>query len=230
MVLRRLVLLFFFLRFSIFTLIAQESEPIRDLPLQYSDSHGSNSTLVIYVTGDGGWNSFNQSLVQELASRGYGVVALNSRKYFWSEKTPENFATDIETLTGYYLKEGKKSSVIIIGYSFGADVVSFLPSRISPVLLRLITKIVLISPSSSTDFVIRISDLVGDGENLNRKYKVAPEIEAVVLPVICTFGMDEAKALKDGLKNKTNHTLIKLPGDHRYNNDFRAIIKQVETH
>ncbi len=213
--------------FSISSLMAQEMSPIADLPLQVSLSRGNTEVLVIYITGDGGWNSFNQQMVQELEKDGYGVVALNSRKYFWSEKSPDTFARAIEKLSNYYLEKWKKSSLIIVGYSFGADVASFLPNRVSAELLHKIKKIALISPSASTDFVIKLSDLVSESENVNRKYKVGPEINQVLIPFVCTFGNDEEKALKNTpIKNK-DITVKKLPGDHRYNYDFSLLTKTI---
>ena len=214
-----------FLITNIFNANGQNADPILDFPIQLTLSHGIHDELVIYVTGDGGWNSFNQQLVQQLEQQGYGVVALNSRKYFWSVKSPEIFARDLEMLSNYYMKAWGKSGLIILGYSFGADVVSFLPSRVSYELQKKIKKIALISPSARTDFVIRLSDLVGETENLNRKYKVSTEIEHSTLPEVCSFGQEELKVLKNDLKSSKNLNIITLPGDHRYKNNFIILIK-----
>ena len=151
-------------------------------------------------------------------------MALNSRKYFWSEKSPEVFTRDFELLANYYMKAWGKSGLIILGYSFGADVASFLPNRLSPDLRQKLKKIALISPSASTDFVIRLSDLVSETENMNRKYKISPEIEQTGIPVVCTFGKEELKVLRYSLAAKTNLTIISLPGDHRYQYNFSLLI------
>ena len=212
---------------NLYSLKAQESVPKPDLPVETSLSHGSQEELIIYITGDGGWNSFNEQMVNQMEQLGYGVVALNSRKYFWSEKSPAVFAKDVEQLASYYLSLWKKSGVIIAGYSFGADVASFLPGRLSSQLKNKINQIALISPSASTDFVIRISDLVSETENLNRRYPIKPEIDQIGLPVICTFGKEEAKVLKTTLAIRKNLTTLLLPGDHRYNNNFELLVKTI---
>jgi type IV secretory pathway VirJ component len=206
---------------------AQEVSSVNDLPLQLSGSMGFSEVLVIYLTGDGGWNNFNQQLVQEFEKQGYGVVALNTRKYFWNEKSPEVFAHDIGQLCNYYLKNWGKSSLIIVGYSFGADVASFLPSRLSIELQNKTRKIALISPSASTDFVIRLSDMMGGSENVDRKYKVGPEIEKIDLPTICIFGRDEEMMLKSSLKKGKNLTIGELPGDHQYKNNFTVVLQMI---
>jgi len=106
-------------------------------------------------------------------------------------------------------------------------VVSFLPNGLSDEYQRKIRRVVLISPSASTDFVIRLSDLVAESENMNRRYQVRPEIEKSGLPLLCTFGKDEEKALKNGFDLKKKVTVTILPGDHRYNNDFGLLIKTI---
>lgn len=206
---------------------AQEVNPVSELPLQLSPTPGTRQELIIYVSGDGGWNSFNQQLVQQMQKQGYGTVVLNSRKYFWSEKSPEVFARDFEQLATYYLKCWGKSELIVLGYSFGADVVSFLPKRVSAELRKKIKKIALISPSVSTDFVIRLSDLISETENINRRYKVSSEIAQTDMTVVCTFGQEEIKVLKNGLATKPNLTIISLPGDHRYQYNFSLLVKTI---
>src|SRR5665648_454415 len=104
------------------TLPTQKSKSVQELPLQLSGSSGTNNKLVIYLTGDGGWNDFSQKLTQEFEKDGYGVVSLNTRKYFRNERTPDIFAQDIEHLAQHYMREWNKTSLIIVGYSFGADV------------------------------------------------------------------------------------------------------------
>ena len=177
--------------------------------------------------GDGGWNSFNQQIVGELEKQGFGVIAFNSRKYFWNEKSPEAFAHDIERVSDYFMKAWNKQSLNIVGYSFGADVASFLPDRVSAGLRKKINKVALISPSASTDYEIRLSDMVGTGDKLNRKYPVEPEIEHAGLPIVCTFGTEEDKVLKSSLKSTKSLTVIKLPGDHRYQYNFALLVKSI---
>jgi len=227
MVLRCIIVCLIWLLGNSVCLQAQVGSPVKDLPLQLTVSEGSKSVFIIYISGDGGWNEFNQKLVQAFEKQGYGVVTLNSRKYFWNGKTPDAFARDIDQLSKYYMKEWNKSGVIIVGYSFGADVGIFLPARVSAELHKKIVSIALISPSASSDFVIRLSDMIGESENVNRNFKVKPEIEKTDLPVVCIFGKDEELMLKNSLRKSKNLTIHELPGDHRYNDDYNALSKLI---
>ena len=211
-----------------FTLPVQHSETIQNLPLQLSDKRGTNNKLVIYLTGDGGWNNFSRKLTHEFENKGYGVVTLNTRRYFWERKTPDIFARDIENLANYYLGEWRKNSVIIVGYSFGADVAAFLPERLSKILLKKMNHIVLLSPSASSDFVINLSDLIGDSKNTRRKYKVEPELNKTAFPIVCIFGTKEDLKLKNTLIKKKSLTIIELPGNHQYKNDTELLIKMID--
>jgi len=206
---------------------AQDVTLLNNLPLQLSGKKGTREVLVIYFSGDGGWNDFNQKLVGEFEKQGYGVVTLNTRKYFWTEKLPEVFARDIDQLSKYYMKVWNKTSLIIVGYSFGADVGIFLPNRVSGELRKKLIKIALISPSASSDFVVRLSDMIGESENINRKFKVKPEIGATDLPIICIFGKEEELVLKASLKDSKNLKICVLPGDHRYNFNYALLSKTI---
>lgn len=227
MTLRYLIICSIFMFTSSFYPNSQAVDPGKNLPLEISKTKGSLDVLVLYLMGDGGWNNFNEQIIGQFEKQGYGLVALNSRKYFWNEKSPQVFANDMELLCNYYLKEWGKSSLIIVGYSFGADVGIFLPRLLTAGLQQKITRMVLISPSVSTDFEIRLSDMVGEKENVNRKYKVETEIAKNKLPLICIFGEKEELILKSTLKNNKNITTHLLPGDHRYDNNFDLLIKTI---
>jgi len=220
----------FFISVIIFTsskLTAQNVDIEKDYPLDLSSERGNKKELVIYITGDGGWNNFSKKLSQEFEKQGYGVVALNSRKYFWNEKSPEILAHDIALVSEYFMKKWDKTSLIIVGYSFGADVASFLPSRLPFELQKEIKRIALLSPSASTDFLVKISDLFGENDTDKRKYKVRQEIEKSVVPIICIFGEDEDLMLKSHLRNDKLHIVCELPGDHDYENNYSELVKKV---
>ena len=212
---------------SAFSLPVRNSKSIQNLPLHLSGSQGTNKLLVIYLTGDGGWNDFSQKLTQEIEKGGYGVISLNTRKYFRKKQTPDLFAQDIKLLASYYMQEWGKTSVIIIGYSFGADVAAFLPGRLPQSLLSKIKQIALLSPSLSTDFVINLRDLIGDSKHTKRKYQVAPELNKSTLPIVCIFGEKEDLNLKNILLKSELLTIHELPGSHHYKNDTALLVKAI---
>lgn len=205
--------------------MAQKTGIKEKYPIELSENQGSHDELVIYLTGDGGWNKFSKNLAHKIENQGFGVVSLNSYKYFKNQKSPEVFASDIARISEIYLKEWDKTSLIIVGYSFGADVASFLPEYLSATLRNKIQKLVLLSPSASTDFVIRLSDLMGFNDNENGKFLVRPEIEKSQLPMVCIFGKDESLLLKEHLESNKQVGVYKIPGHHNYNDNYDKLVK-----
>ncbi len=218
----KIIFYFLLLIFTGCNLQAQDQN-FSGLPLEVSISGGNQDDLVIYLTGDGGWNSFSRHLVHSFEKKGYGVVSINTRDYFWSQKSPQEFTNAIEKLSEHFLDKWNKKKVILVGYSFGADVASFLPLRLSSSLQDKVKNLVLLSPSASTDFVIRLRDMVGNHDNLDREYKTAPEIEKSALPTICVFGKQEDLILKKRLKEDKHLTIYQIPGDHEYEENYSLL-------
>jgi type IV secretory pathway VirJ component len=219
------LLLLLFLVVCVPNLNAQIVNIEKTFPLETSKDKGTQDDLIIYLTGDGGWNNFNRSFIQEFENQHYGIVSLNSRKYFWNEKNPKVLAHDLTQISEYYLKKWDKKSLIIVGYSFGADVASFLPTYLPEALRNKIKRIVILSPSASTDFVVKISDLFGDNDTDKRKFKVQQEIENSSLPIICIFGKEENLILRKSLKKNNRLQIFEIPGDHDFNNNYAELVK-----
>lgn len=209
-------------------LVAQEIPvEVSNLPVEVLKAEGKKNILIVYITGDGGWNKFSQELGNEFVKRGYSVVALNSRKYFWDAKTPEIFAADLDKIISYYLAALHKTTCIIVGYSFGADVVAFLPTHLPEKSAKKNILLALLSPSASTDFVIRVSELISFKDSSAKKYKVAPEIKKTRVRTLCLFGADEDLILKKELNSGDLLKVEELPGSHRYNEGASALVERI---
>lgn len=219
----------FFACAALHCVYAQDSARVMKLPLELLHSSETNDVLVLYITGDGGWNRFSQELGQTFMNRGYSLVALNSRKYFWDEKTPEGFARDVSLVINHFLTSWKKKSVVIVGYSFGADVAAFLPGRLQKSLIVKTRLMVLLSAAASTDFVIRLSDLVGGGDSKDRKYDVGHELCKSSLKTICLFGADEGLILQRELRPGALLKVEELPGSHHYNQASGILVEKILT-
>src|SRR6266852_4136244 len=93
------------------------------LPLvEVPATSGASDTLVVFVSGDGGWAAIDKAISRVLADHGMPVVGLNALQYFWTKRTPESAARDLQTIIDTHLGQWKKSRVVVVGYSRGADV------------------------------------------------------------------------------------------------------------
>ena len=70
-------------------------ESLADLPVtEVNATTAEGQVLAVMISGDGGWATLDQALSAELASRGIPVAGLNSLKYFWHARTPEQTALE----------------------------------------------------------------------------------------------------------------------------------------
>nr|WP_121272413.1 alpha/beta fold hydrolase [Pedobacter schmidteae] len=187
----------------------------------------SEKPVIIFLTGDGGWNSFSILLADELGRNGYPVVSLDTRKYFWKQKTPAGFAADMNTIISKYLTQWNKDSFYVLGYSFGAEVAAFLPAHLPVTTVEKFKSMVLLSPGYSNSFEVRFINMIGSRNTNKDKYKVYPELLKSTVPVYCIFGDEERTDISHELKETGKIRKNTIPGSHHYNNDVKAVVNGV---
>lgn len=199
---------------------------VKDLPLIITDTitAGKNGPAALIISGDGGWYSFEQSIADDLALYGIPTVGYDSKKYFWTRKTPEETTADIVRAISFYGKKWGKDKFILIGYSLGAEIVPFIINRLPEEIRQNISSCVLLSPGISTDFEIHISNMLGMGNHKNT-YNVIAEIARMQTgATLAVFGEDEKSNVPELLKG-TSVKIGIIPGDHHYKFNVPLIIK-----
>lgn len=156
------------------------------------------------------------------------MVSLDSKKYFWDQKTPDKMTQDLTIIIEYYLKTWDRTEFSILGYSFGADAALFLTPRLSKELQSKLKSTILLSPSSSTDFVIKLTDMMGFGSK-EAKYKTLPEMNKISSPLLFIFGKDEDMDTYKGIPEKKNISKVKIPGSHKFDNDIQKVLLTIQT-
>ncbi len=148
---------------------------IGDLPVTEVHASGTAQDFALLLTGDGGWAGLDQELAARLAANGVPTVGLNSLKYFWSERTPEATAGDVARVLRHYLAAWSKQRVLLIGYSFGADVLPFVVNRLPPELRARVASVSLLGIDAHASFEIRVAEWVesGQGPSLQRRVRRA---------------------------------------------------------
>lgn len=194
-----------------------------NLPLTLIPSEQKNDLpLVFFISGDGGWTSFDHSLSENIVKKGLPVVGLDAQKYFWNKKTPEQSTADISKAIIHYMQQWDKKSFVLMGFSFGASVVPFVAARLSPDLKSKIRGVISLSPDENADFEIHIADMLNLGKN-DGDYNVLSEmIKIKEMGPVCLYGSDEENDLKDKLIREAIKT-ITLPGGHHYDNNYSGI-------
>jgi type IV secretory pathway VirJ component len=149
----------------------------------------TTDTMAIILTGDGGWADLDKGVATALAARGVPAVGWSSLRYYWTPRTPETAANDLARIINHYTAAWHTPRVIVIGYSFGADVLPFLVNRLSPTTHAQIQSVALLGPSPEATFEFHVADWIRDSSD--PRYATAPEIARLAVPVACIRGEDE---------------------------------------
>lgn len=187
---------------------------------------GGKKPLVVFISGDGGWTSFDDGIAKELVKKGIGVIGLDSQKYFWQKRTPQETASEVSKILKVYLNEWNKKSFVLCGYSFGADLIPFILPHMPPDISEKLVRAIMISPDINADFEIHISDYL-HLDNKNETYDVPKGVHALSQnSVVCFFG-EEEDAHTALLFEKAGAEIKILPGKHHFNNDYTTLMNQI---
>ena len=199
-----------------------KSLPIFEIPTNLNDP---DMPMMIAYSGDGGWRGFINSIAQRYSSVGIPVVGVDVLKYFWNESPPEKSAKDLSEIIAYYSKLWNRKKIVLIGYSFGADVLPFIYNNLPADVRENVVLLTLMSPSGFADFLFHFTDWLD--QNNTRKYKLSPEVKKITGPeILFIFGKDEKETLSDEL-NSTQVKIVKVLGDHHYNYSLKAVTDPV---
>ena len=186
-----------------------------------------NAPIVLLFSGDGGWFAFEQNIAEKLGEYGIPTIGVDTKKYFWNRKTPEKTAADIAEVLNFYGLEWGKTKFIIMGYSQGAEIVPFLVTHFPDVLISEVISAVMLSPATTTDFEIHITNMIGLGSRQNT-YSVIDEINKMPkITTLCIFG-DGEKNPVPGLLKGTQVKISLIPGDHHYHGNAALIVKTMK--
>lgn len=149
------------------------------------------------------------------------MVGLSSLHYFWTARTPEATAADIEHILRHYLAAWHKDKVILCGYSFGADILPFVVTRLPDDLRQRLGLVVFLGLGSEAAFEFHLASWLGRSDP--GAYPVAPELARLRgLPMLCFYGTEDA----DALCRSADPTLVEahsVPGGHRIGHEYGPV-------
>lgn len=191
-----------------------EALPIIDIPA----SNGPAKYVSVFFSGDGGWRDIDKSVGDIIAKESVHVVGVDSLRYYWSLRKPEEIARDIKRIVAKADPSGKLP-VVLLGYSFGANTVPFAWPDLPKQLQDRVSLVGLIGTEKTTPFQVSVGAWLGlGGDN-----EVAPAVAKLPLDkVLCVYGSEEDDtACTDPLLNAVEK--IELPGDHHYDEKYELL-------
>jgi type IV secretory pathway VirJ component len=199
---------------------------VADLPLVDVPAVASSASdeMAVIVTGDGGWAELDKSVADTLASAGVPTVGWSSLRYFWTPRTPAEASADLARIIVHYTQAWHKARVMLVGYSFGADVLPFLLTRLPSDIGSHVSKVALLGLSQTASFEFHVADWFGGTPTTT--YRTVPEIEHLALPVLCVRGSDERGSACSSLTG--SHVSVRTIGEgHHFGGEYRRVAEAI---
>ena len=160
---------------------------VQDLPIIEIPVQTPVKTLALMLSGDGGWAGIDKEVGAQLAGRGVPVVGVSTLKYFWKRRSPDEAAADMARALRHYLAAWKAERIVLVGYSFGADVMPFIVTRLPADLRARIASVNLLALGAKADFEIHVTGWVGGSGR--DALPIAPELARLgELRRLCFYG------------------------------------------
>lgn len=192
------------------------------LPLTELDATPKMDTMAIFYSGDGGWRDIDSEVGQYFQSQGIPTVGLDALRYFWSKKDQASTAKDLARIIEAYRKKWKVRNVLLVGYSFGADVLPSAYDMLPAADKAVVKQMSLLALTKSVDYEISVSGWFGaegsyqGGTTLDAVAKIDPKL------IQCIYGTDDDDAVCSQLKSK-GIDVVELPGDHHFDDAYDKV-------
>jgi type IV secretory pathway VirJ component len=198
------------------------SLPLRPLPAP-ADSAGR--AFAIVLTGDGPTGGLGKLMAADLSRSGVPSVVWSSLRYYWTPRTPEQAARDLDAVIRHYAAEWKRDRVVLVGYSMGADVLPFLVNRLPPETRARIGGVALVALAHDAVFEFRVEQWWGTSRAPRRATR--PEVERMGdLPVLCLWARGDDKAACPQFGTAPVR-VIGLTGGHHFEGDRTRLLRIV---
>ena len=183
----------------------------------------SSDTLVVFVSGDGGWAAIDKGISRVFTANGMPVVGLDALKYFWTRRTPGDASRDLERI----IDETHKPRVVLAGYSRGADVLPAMISRLPAATRAKFRLVALLGPSPRVELEFHVADWL---HSSSRGVLVKPELEKLTSEhILCLAGEDDRDSLCPQLRG-ANIDVVILKGSHHFDGNYERLGRIVLEH
>jgi len=194
--------------------------PIVEVP---ATGNGGGRRFAVLLSGDGGWAGIDKSLGAAFAAQGIPVAGFDSLRYFWSARTPEGLAADLDRVIRYYAARWGRDEVVLVGYSQGADVLPFALNRLPAATRASVRLAALLGPGQKASFEFHVSNWLGPSGDL----PIAPEARKLAADgTLCLYGLDEKDSLCPELA-PAHARAMPLTGGHHFGGDYDALAARI---
>jgi type IV secretory pathway VirJ component len=184
----------------------------RDPVWHYAPAQPAAKLQVLFLSGDAGMRrGMGPFMARAFAARGIEVTALSTSTLFRFGRTRAELDGIVAAAVAQAERRKGSARLIVVGQSYGADILQTALADLPPRLRAGIAGVVLIVPGTGTYFRADPTSLL---------YYLTPDSESVTTvpavtwaPVTCIYGALETDSVCPLLK-MANATVIRLPGNH----------------
>jgi type IV secretory pathway VirJ component len=200
---------------------------IGELPLvEVPSRQPTQDAFAILYSCDGGWRDLDRSLADVLASKGMNVVGVDVLRYYWRPKAPQVAAADLARIIVHYQQHWGRKPVVLIGFSFGADVLPFLVNRLPAELRANIRLITLLAPERTTAFEVHATGWIG--AQSDAQVPIEPELKLLSTKRLqCVYGEDEVQTSLCTTAAAAGFDLVRKSGGHHFDHNYGELANDI---
>lgn len=177
----------------------------------------------LLLSGDMGLKvGMGPEIAQALVARGMPVVGINSLTYFRAERSSAEISKIIAQGIDRARKLARADSIIVIGQSFGADMLHIGLAGLPAAQRRYIRMAVLIVPTEPIYRQVTLGELTGLAAPAGQARETVSRLDW--LPVLCIYGTEESDSICPSLA-MPNVDRVALPGGHRLGFDATGLLR-----
>jgi len=197
------------------------------LPLIVNETSQKKSRdIVIFYSGDGGWAAIDKEISRRLVEQGIPVVGVDSLQYFWSKREQSEASEDLGRIIRDFIDKFNAERVTLVGFSFGADVLPFFFNGLTDDEKLKVYRLVLLSPSLTTDFEVHIEGWLGFDE-IDGGRDIPAELSKLSVKTLCLFGKEESGETACEKVAHANIISESFPGDHHFDGEYDKLSERI---
>ena len=191
--------------------------PLVDIPA----ARKPGRLFAVIWSGDGGWRDIDKTIGEILAKRGVPVVGVDCLRYFWNQREPDQVAADLAKIFAAARAAWNTPDALLIGYSFGADVLPFAVTRLPADERAHIALLALLGLEAHAPFEIEVTGWLGQTDE--EAPLVLPELLKFDLSRLqCVYGEEEEDSLCTA-PELAHAEILRVPGGHHFDEDYEKL-------
>lgn len=198
------------------------------LPLAVLKATPVFDTMAVVYSGDGGWRDIDKQVAGALQQRGIPVVGVDSLRYFWSQRKPQETADDLSRIIETFRKEWNVKHVLLVGYSFGSDILPATYNLLSPEDRARVPQLTLMALSHQVDYEISVTGWLGVAGEGAGSDPVDDIARIDPKRVQCIFGTEEDDDPCPTLRSSGVES-IAIEGGHHFDGDYEGLADRIVT-